>query len=57
MLTAERGSLAGFDLAVLAEPPLDLAACEAIGATWTMWSFRPGATARDVMTRITSGPG
>jgi alkanesulfonate monooxygenase SsuD/methylene tetrahydromethanopterin reductase-like flavin-dependent oxidoreductase (luciferase family) len=56
LIVDERGSLDGFDLAVLAEPGLDLEACAALGATWAMWSFRPGATIDAVRSRIVAGP-
>jgi alkanesulfonate monooxygenase SsuD/methylene tetrahydromethanopterin reductase-like flavin-dependent oxidoreductase (luciferase family) len=56
VIRATRGTLDGFDLAVLAQPPLDLPACASLGATWAMWSFRPGATAREVLARIATGP-
>lgn len=37
-----RGSLTGFDVAVLSHPGVDLAALAAVGATWAMHSFLPG---------------
>jgi alkanesulfonate monooxygenase SsuD/methylene tetrahydromethanopterin reductase-like flavin-dependent oxidoreductase (luciferase family) len=56
IIVAERGSLDGFDIAVLAHPGVDLPAMEAGGATWAMWSFLPGEPAADVAEFIEAGP-
>lgn len=56
LVVAERGSLEGFDIAVLAHPGVDLPALEAGGATWAMWSFLPGEPAADVARFIEAGP-
>ncbi len=52
----ERGSLTGFDIAVLAFGGVDLPALEARGATWAMWSFLPGEPLADVEAFIARGP-
>jgi alkanesulfonate monooxygenase SsuD/methylene tetrahydromethanopterin reductase-like flavin-dependent oxidoreductase (luciferase family) len=52
VIVAERGSLDGFDVAVLAEDGTDLDAWAARGATWALWYFDPGATPADVLARI-----
>jgi alkanesulfonate monooxygenase SsuD/methylene tetrahydromethanopterin reductase-like flavin-dependent oxidoreductase (luciferase family) len=57
LVQAERGSLDGFDVAVLAFPGLDLVDLERRGATWAMWSFEPGETAAEVGACIEQGPG
>jgi hypothetical protein len=57
LVVAERGSLDGFDVAVMAIPGLDMDAFEARGATWAMWSFIPGEPAADVLACIEAGPG
>jgi alkanesulfonate monooxygenase SsuD/methylene tetrahydromethanopterin reductase-like flavin-dependent oxidoreductase (luciferase family) len=56
VVVAERGSLDGFDIAVLAHPGVDLPALEARGATWAMWSFLPGEPAAEVARFIEAGP-
>jgi alkanesulfonate monooxygenase SsuD/methylene tetrahydromethanopterin reductase-like flavin-dependent oxidoreductase (luciferase family) len=56
LVVAERGSLDGFDIAVRADPGVDLEICEARGATWGMTRVDPGASARDVATMIRRGP-
>lgn len=56
VVVAERGSLDGFDVAVLAHPGVDLAALEVRGATWAMWSFLPGEPAAEVLKLIEEGP-
>lgn len=56
VVVAERGSLDGFDIAVLAHPGVDLPAMEARGATWAMWSFLPGEPAAEILPFITAGP-
>jgi alkanesulfonate monooxygenase SsuD/methylene tetrahydromethanopterin reductase-like flavin-dependent oxidoreductase (luciferase family) len=57
LVVAERGSLGGYDIAVLAHPGVDLPAMAARGATWAMWSFLPGEPAADVLEFIQRGPG
>ncbi|CAN5663405.1 LLM class flavin-dependent oxidoreductase [soil metagenome] len=56
LVVAERGSLDGFDIAVLAVAGTDLDALAARGATWAMRSFQPGETSADVLAAIESGP-
>jgi alkanesulfonate monooxygenase SsuD/methylene tetrahydromethanopterin reductase-like flavin-dependent oxidoreductase (luciferase family) len=56
VVVAERGSLEGYDIAVLAHPGVDLPALAARGATWAMWSFLPGEPAADVLAFIERGP-
>ena len=57
LVLAERGSLDGFDVAVLAIPGVDLDDLVKRGATWAMWSFLPGEPAANVLDAIRSGPG
>jgi hypothetical protein len=52
-----RGSRENFDVAVSWTPETDLAAWEASGATWAMWSTPPGEPLSLVRQRINSGPG
>lgn len=51
-----RGGLVGFDVAVLALPGIDVGALEQRGATWAMWSFRPGDGPADVLAFLRSDP-
>ncbi len=56
----ERGSLEGFDVAMLASPdadPADNAELASQGVTWAMWSIEEGATAADVLAFARAGPG
>ncbi len=53
-VAATRGSLDGFDIAVIALPGMDVATYERAGATWAMWTFLPGATP-DEVAQVTSG--
>jgi alkanesulfonate monooxygenase SsuD/methylene tetrahydromethanopterin reductase-like flavin-dependent oxidoreductase (luciferase family) len=48
IVEAVRGDLAGFDVAVVAIPGIDIAGLAAAGATWAMWTFLPGSTRTDV---------
>ncbi len=57
IVVAERGGLDGFDIAVLGIPGVDLDALEAVGASWTMWSFLPGEPLAEVRAAVESGPG
>lgn len=52
----ERGTLDGFDVAVLAHRGVPLAALADRGATWAMWSFLPGEPAADVLALVAAGP-
>ena len=56
LVREERGTLDGFDIAVTASPSVDLAEWEQLGATWAMWSFRPGAAIADIWHRVDAGP-
>ncbi len=56
ILTHERGSLDGFDIAVSAIPGVDLRALAARGATWALWSFLPGEPLAAVAAFIAGGP-
>ncbi|HUP87114.1 MAG TPA: LLM class flavin-dependent oxidoreductase [Acidimicrobiales bacterium] len=56
IVVTERGSLDGFDVAVLAEPGVDIAAMAARGATWALRSFAPGQPVADVLAVIAEGP-
>lgn len=55
-VATERGSLDGFDVAVLAHPGIDVTALADRGATWAMWSFLPGDTAADVEADLARPP-
>ena len=50
-----RGSLEGFDVALNVEPGTDVAGIEAMGATWAMHEFDPGATAAEVLAVVVRG--
>jgi hypothetical protein len=56
LVVAERGSLDGFDIAVIAWGA-DLDAWATRGATWAMWAYDPGVTVAEVLARIEEGPG
>jgi alkanesulfonate monooxygenase SsuD/methylene tetrahydromethanopterin reductase-like flavin-dependent oxidoreductase (luciferase family) len=56
LVVDERGSLDGFDVAVLAHPGVDLPALEARGATWALWSYLPGESLADVAAGVARGP-
>lgn len=56
VVAGERGGLAGFDVAVLALPGVDVQALAQRGATWAMWSFRPGDGPADVLAFLRSDP-
>lgn len=49
VVRAARGSLDGFDVAVLAHRGVDLDALQRRGATWAMWSFLPGEDAETIL--------
>jgi len=51
-----RGSLDGFDVAMLATPGTDLDALAARGVTWAMWSVAMGEAAADVLALAQAGP-
>ena len=53
----ERGSLAGFDVAMLAYPDTDLPALEGAGTTWAMWPPYEGESAASVLNFAQAGPG
>jgi hypothetical protein len=52
----ERGSLDGFDVAMLASVDTDLDALSAGGVTWAMWSVAMGEAAADVLAFALAGP-
>jgi alkanesulfonate monooxygenase SsuD/methylene tetrahydromethanopterin reductase-like flavin-dependent oxidoreductase (luciferase family) len=56
LVRTERGDLDGFDVAVLADPSVDLDRFSALGATWAMWSVLPGEPVPDVRRLIERGP-
>jgi alkanesulfonate monooxygenase SsuD/methylene tetrahydromethanopterin reductase-like flavin-dependent oxidoreductase (luciferase family) len=56
LVVAERGSLDGFDIAVIAWGA-DLDAWAGRGATWAMWAYDPPVTLAEVAARIEEGPG
>lgn len=51
-----RGSLDGYDVAMLASTTSDLDAFAAAGVTWSMWSFRPGDPLAAVRAVVDAGP-
>lgn len=57
VVAEERGSLAGFDVAMLAVPDTDLDALAGAGATWAMWPPNEGATPASVLQFTQAGPG
>lgn len=56
VVVAERGSLDGFDVAVLAHDGVDVDALRRRGATWAMWSFLPGEAPADVHAFLARDP-
>jgi alkanesulfonate monooxygenase SsuD/methylene tetrahydromethanopterin reductase-like flavin-dependent oxidoreductase (luciferase family) len=52
LVDAERGSLEGFDFAVMAIPGVDLSAFADAGASWAMHSFLPGEGVADVLSYV-----
>jgi alkanesulfonate monooxygenase SsuD/methylene tetrahydromethanopterin reductase-like flavin-dependent oxidoreductase (luciferase family) len=56
LIVDERGTLDGFDIAVIAHPEADVAALEERGATWALWSFMPGEPISEVMADVERGP-
>jgi alkanesulfonate monooxygenase SsuD/methylene tetrahydromethanopterin reductase-like flavin-dependent oxidoreductase (luciferase family) len=56
VIAAERGSLHGYDVALMASPGSDMEAFERAGATWAMWSFYPPDPADDIMKAVSAGP-
>ncbi len=57
VVARERGSLTGFDVAMLAMPDTDLQALAATGVTWAMWPPGQGETAASVLGFARAGPG
>lgn len=57
VVAEERGSLAGFDVAMLCYPDTDLRALDRSGATWAMWPPYEGETAASVLNLARAGPG
>jgi alkanesulfonate monooxygenase SsuD/methylene tetrahydromethanopterin reductase-like flavin-dependent oxidoreductase (luciferase family) len=56
VIAEERGSLAGFDVAMQVSPDSDLRALERAGTTWAMWPSY-GEPAADVVAFARAGPG
>lgn len=56
LVIAERGSLDGFDIAMLAFRGVDIDAHAKRGATWAMWTFLPGEPAAEVLAAAAAGP-
>ncbi len=56
VIAAERGSLDGFDVATTGDPGADPAPFAAVGVTWWMTSFEPGATVDDLAAVADAGP-
>ncbi|GBE65362.1 hypothetical protein MFM001_18240 [Mycobacterium sp. MFM001] len=57
MAVAEiRGSIEGFNVAIVARPDTDVDAFQAAGATWAMHAFWPGHRPEQVLRLIESGP-
>lgn len=52
----ERGSLEGFDVAMLATPGMDVSELKAAGVTWAMWAFAEGHAVADILAFIGAGP-
>jgi alkanesulfonate monooxygenase SsuD/methylene tetrahydromethanopterin reductase-like flavin-dependent oxidoreductase (luciferase family) len=57
VVARERGSLTGFDVAMLAVPDTDLHALAGTGVTWAMWPPSEGETATSVLEFAQAGPG
>lgn len=55
-IVAERGTLEGFDVAVLDAPEMPLGEAASLGATWAMLAIRPGVRASQVEVMVASGP-
>ncbi len=53
----ERGSLSGFDVAMLCYPETDLDGLERSGTTWAMWPPYEGESAVSVLSFAQAGPG
>jgi len=56
VIEAERGSLDGFDVATTGDPGSDPSPYAAVGVTWWMTSFEPGATVDDLAAAVDDGP-
>ena len=56
VVTDERGSLEGFDVAMLADLTTDLDALSGAGVTWAMWSIGLGEASADAFKRAQAGP-
>ncbi len=57
VVAEERGSLDGFDVAMLAFPDTDLEVLEGTGVTWAMWPPYEGETSASVLRVARAGPG
>jgi len=55
-LVSTRGSLEGFDVAVLDVPQMPLAEAASMGATWAMLPIRPETSAAQAEALIAEGP-
>lgn len=56
LLVAERGSLDGFDVALMNPTPDQLETGAALGVTWFIKNARPGVTAAELIGRVAAGP-
>jgi hypothetical protein len=56
IVVEERGSMDGFDVAMLVGPDSDLAALERLGVTWAMWEFNRGEARTDALARAGAPP-
>jgi alkanesulfonate monooxygenase SsuD/methylene tetrahydromethanopterin reductase-like flavin-dependent oxidoreductase (luciferase family) len=56
VVAGERGSLDGFDVAVLAGPGTDLHALADCGVTWAMWSVNHGESMADALAVARAAP-
>lgn len=56
MIVQHRGSIDGFDIAVLSTAELPPAEAAALGATWAMLSIRPEMSLEDVRSLVEAGP-
>jgi len=55
-ITAIRGSIDGYDVAMPAEAGSDASAYAEAGITWTMWSFEPTDPLADIRALVDGGP-
>lgn len=56
VVVEERGSLDGFDVAIVGRPGADVTDLAERGATWVMWAFQPGDGPPDILPFVEAGP-